>query len=150
MKYSVILLIPSLFFAACGKDDKEPTKTEILTASAWKFESGGIDQDKNGSVDVPFSSGLLPACYFDNTGTFYRDETGISDEGPDKCPNAPQTTPFTWKFSNNETMITIGGAGVLGTGGQFRILELTSTRFGMAKDTSVSGFNMSMIVYLKH
>jgi hypothetical protein len=149
MKYLVFTLTFSFLLTACGKDDKEPTKTEILTSGSWKFDNGGIDQDKNGTVDISFTSGILPACALDNSATFNSDYTGINDEGLLKCGTA-QTTPFNWSFASNETAINISGTGVLGISGQFKILELNATRFGLSKDTTISGFNMSAIVNLKH
>ena len=152
MKYLVFtLMISFLLLPACSKDDKQPTKTEILTNGIWKFDNGGIDQDKNGTVDINFTTAILPACVFDNTVSFSSNGTGVTDEGLNKCnPAGPQTTPFNWNFVSNETAINISGSGLLGISGQFKIVELSDTRFGLSKDTAVSGFNVSMIVNLKH
>src|SRR3954471_12979798 len=104
MKYlAIVLLFGSLL--SCKKKKDEPTKTDLITSSSWQYESGGIDQDRNGTVDFTFeSTGLLQPCILDNKGTFHADGTGVADEGATKCnASAPQTTPFTWSFASNET-----------------------------------------------
>jgi hypothetical protein len=148
MKYLVFTLTISFLLIACGKDDKEPTKTEILTSGSWKFDNGGIDQDRNGTVDISFTS-VLPPCALDNSATFNSDYTGINDEGILKCGTS-QTTPFNWSFASNETAINITGTGLLGISGQFKIAELSATRFGLTRDTTIAGLNMTAIVNLKH
>ena len=160
MKYFYLLLISSMVITACDKDDKnsEPTKTEMLTSQSWKYNDGGVDQDRNGTIDLTFAStGVIQPCMIDNTGTFSPNGTGVADEGPTKCSTtAPQTVPFTWAFVNNETEINLTGPGLFGLGGRFKIRELTSSVFSLSKDTTVTvpGFpvpmNIALIVNLKH
>lgn len=147
-----------LLCLSCNKDDKpkEPTKTELITASTWKYDNGGIDQNRDGTVDFTFeSTGLLQPCSLDNTGTFMSGGTGVTDEGATKCnTTVPQSTPFTWSFTNNETSIKINSGGLLGLGGEFKILTLTAVKLGLSKDTTVNfgGVNMtvSLVANLKH
>ena len=157
MKYIKIFLVPVILFTACNKDEnKGPTKTEMLTSQSWKYDSGGIDQDRNGTVDYPFSTipGLLTPCILDNTGSFSSNGTGVADEGATKCSvSAPQTIPFTWAFQNNETEINVQGPGLFGLGGKFTIKELTATSFSLSKDTTVTTpvtMTVALIVKLKH
>src|SRR6478672_8767305 len=115
MKYlTVVLLFCSLL--SCKKKKEEPTKTQLITSSSWKYDNGGIDQDRNGSVDFTFeSTGLLQPCILDNTGKFNSDGSGLADEGATKCnTTAPQTTAFTWSFQNNETELKLTGSGLFG------------------------------------
>ena len=92
----------------------------------------------------------------DNTGTFNSDGTGTTDEGPTKCdPSIPQTAAFTWQFKNNETEMQVYGSGLFGLGGQFKILELSETKFRLSKDTTltfpgVPSIPVSLLVQLKH
>ncbi len=159
MKYILLAFAICFLIPACKKDKtKDPTKTELITSSSWKYESGGIDQNRDGTVDLTFeSTGYLQPCILDNFGTFNVNGTGVSDEGPTKCTTtAPQTTSFTWNFLSNETMININGSGLFGLGGQFKILELSSTKFRISKDTSFSlipaapPITVGLIVNLKH
>jgi hypothetical protein len=157
MKFFFCALGCLLLFGSCKKDKKqEPTKTDLITSSSWKYESGGIDQDRNGTVDFTFeSTGLLQPCILDNTGTFHADGTGVADEGATKCnASAPQTTPFTWSFASNETLINVNGQALFGLGGQFKVVELTSTRLELSKDTLVNfggvPLTVSLIANLKH
>jgi hypothetical protein len=159
MKYSLLTL--ALFFLiSCGKDKDDdqpaqPTKTDLVTKSAWKYESGGIDQDKNGTVDINFSTlGILQPCILDNTATFTANGSGTTDEGATKCNiAAPQTSPFSWAFASNETAMNISG-NILGLGGQFRVLALTDTKFTLAKDTAITlvgpPMNVALVVNLQH
>jgi hypothetical protein len=150
MKYLSLLTLAALVFAGCDKDDNEPTKTELLTSSAWQYDNGGVDQDRNGTVDVSFA-GVLPACVLDNKATFNANGSGVGDEGSTKCQTTdPQTTPFNWAFTNNEQNIQMNGTGLFGIGGNFKVTALTSSQLGLQKDTTISGFTVSMIVNLKH
>ncbi|MGZ8537021.1 MAG: hypothetical protein ACXWV9_02105 [Flavisolibacter sp.] len=157
MKYILLFLFSGLIIS-CDKEENDPppTKAELLTKSSWKYESGGVDQDKNGTIDLSFAAtGLLQPCILDNTATFTLGGTGVTDEGATKCdPAAPQTTSFSWSFNGSATEIFISG-GLLGLGGQFKITTLTDTRFSLAKDTAISfsgGIpqNISLIVNLQH
>ena len=144
-----------LVFVACNKDDDDKTtqtKTQLLTSGSWKYESGGVDVDRNGSVDITLeSTGAVPPCLLDNIATFSADGSGVNDEGPTKCDNSlPQTAPFNWSFANNETAINLSGTGFAGVTGQFKISTLTTTNFTIAKDTTVLGLPASLIVNLKH
>ncbi len=152
MKYLSLLALAALLFAGCDKDkNNDPTRTELITASAWQYDNGGVDQDRNGTVDISFSSGILPTCVLDNKANFNANGSGVADEGTTKCQASdPQTSPFTWAFTNNEQNIQLNGTGLFGIGGNFKVTALTSTQLGLQKDTTVSGFTVSMIVNLKH
>ena len=154
------LLLSSCLLASCdnGNDDEtDNSKTHHITMATWKYESGGVDQDRNGTTDVSFeSTGLLQSCTLDNTGKFNADGSGVADEGATKCnASLPQTTPFTWSFASNETLLNVGGAGLLGLNGQFKIRELTADKFSLSKDSTVTfpglpPVTVSLIVNLKH
>jgi hypothetical protein len=161
MKY-ILSTVCLCFLFACGKDDNNdppkppaPTKTEMITSSSWKYESGGVDQDKNGTVDITFAAtGLLQPCTLDNTAMFNSGGTGTTDEGLTKCNvNAPQTAPFAWTFANSENSLNIAGS-VVGLGGQFTIQALSATKLTLSKDTTISfggsPANIALIVSLQH
>jgi hypothetical protein len=151
-KFAALLLIAS--FWACSEKEitPAPSNTEMISESSWKYESGGADLDRNGSIDVTFeSTGAIPACRLDNTATFSANGSGIADEGTTKCnASDPQSLPFTWNFSNNETKLNITGPGVFGISGQFNLVALSRTRLTLSKDTTISSVNASVIVNLKH
>jgi hypothetical protein len=160
MKYFACILITAFWLTACDKDDekKEPTKTDLLSSQSWKYDNGGVDQDRNGTIDFTFASlSVLQPCILDNIGTFNANGTGVADEGATKCSTAaPQIIPFTWNFQNSETEINIQGPGLFGLGGKFTVKELSATAFSISKDTTVTlpGFpvpmNIALIVNLKH
>lgn len=152
MRYLPIAFLLCLFFLSCKKSgSNNPTKTELITSAAWKFESAGLDNDHNGTIDVPLTTSILPACVLDNTATFLAGGTGNADEGPTKCtPSAAQTTPFTWSFANNETALNMNGAGLFGLGGQFKVAELSSTKLSLSRDTTIVLISTTLIVNLQH
>lgn len=155
MKYGILTIAACFVFAACSKDKPEntgPTKTELLTSGAWKYESGGADLNKDGTIDLTLETlGLVPACLLDNSATFNADGTGVNDEGATKCdPSLPQTTSFNWSFANNETALNITGSGFAGISGQFKITTLSTTRLTITKDTTVNSIPAALIVNLKH
>jgi hypothetical protein len=135
-------LFSLLVLAACQKDDSSgstpKTKTELITSSSWKYNDAKIDTDNNGTGDQPIPSGFVEACQLDNTITFSSNGSGNIDEGPTKCDDAdPQTLPFTWSFTSNETMINFSSAVFAGIGGDFKIVSLTESELVISQQVSV-------------
>ena len=142
----------ALFLLACQKEDNPtPTKTDHISSSSWKYDGGGVDGDKNGTVDLQFPAGTLDPCRTDNTLKFERNGTGISDEGTAKCNTSdPQSSSFKWNFTSGETALVMSGNIFPLLNGTFRILDLNATTFRLSKDTVLSGQNVAVIVNLKH
>ena len=153
MKFFILTMTVCFVFISCDKDstdDNTPTKTELITRSAWKFEDAGADANKDGTIDISLAS-QLPACLTDNTLSFSAGGGGTVDEGADKCdPSLPQSTPITWSFAGNETLLNLGGGGLLGITGQFKIVTLTEVNLALSKDTTLQGFQSSFVIKLKH
>lgn len=129
-----------LIMVGCGKDDgvKVPSKTDLITKAAWKYDDAGLDRDKNGTIDVPLPV-AIPVCVTDNTLTFAANGTCTVDEGATTCvAGTPQTASITWSFGSNETILNLGGAGVLGISGQMKIVELTDAKLILSKDTTAT------------
>lgn len=150
MKPYLLICCVGFFFFACKKD--EASKKDLITKAPWVYESGGIDLGNDGNVDFTFeSAGVPPACLLDNKGTFNADGSGINDEGTTKCvTSAPQTSPFTWAFVNNETELNISGSGFAGITGTLKLKTLTDAKMSLSKDTMVSGFSATILLNLKH
>jgi hypothetical protein len=142
----------SVMFFACDKEDEpdEPTRTQTITQASWKLDVAGIDQDKDGDIDVTITS-QIPSCMADNTLTLASNGSGTVDEGTVKCnASDPQTSPVTWSFTNNETTLNMNSSFV-GMGGQSKILALTTTSLSLSKDSTLPFFgNVAVIVNLKH
>ncbi|MDQ3278552.1 MAG: hypothetical protein M3Q06_09510 [Bacteroidota bacterium] len=146
------LLALCLFLLSCQKEDKPtPTKTDHISASAWKYDGGGVDGNKDGTIDLTFPPGTLDACRTDNTLKFEKNGTGVTDEGTLKCSTSdPQTSSFTWSFTGGETSLVMGGNIFSLLNGTFKVLDLNATSFRLSKDTVLSGQNVAVIVNLKH
>jgi hypothetical protein len=152
MKYTLLIIALCFSILSCDKDSNSSVnKTEQLTSADWKYENGGIG-DANGNIIIDFSTtGTIPPCSIDNTIRFNSNNSGTISENANVCANATATTPFTWNFSNNETVLNVSAGAVAGIGGSFRIKELSATRLSLLKDTTVSGFGaVTAVVNLKH
>ena len=153
MKYALLLMAVIFSFISCKQDDApdEPTNTEMITSSDWKYENGGVG-DANGNISINFSTlTVIPACAFDNSLRFNSNGQGVAYENQNVCASAPVTSNFNWSFTNNETALNVSGNAVAGLSGNFRIKELTSTRLTLLKDTTVTGFGaVTAIFQLKH
>jgi hypothetical protein len=152
-KFPMLLLI-AVFFLSCDKKEDDPKaedpKTVLITASAWRYENSGVDFPINGTIDAPLPF-PLPPCATDNFLTLSANGTGTIDEGPTKCdPLVPQSTPATWSFASNQTVLNLGGSGFFGITGQFKILELSATKLHLSKDTTAAGLPVAIIIQLKH
>ncbi len=154
-------LLPVLaltLLTACDKKDPDTDtdtpdpKTVLITSGAWKYESSGIDLDRNGVTDGPLPV-ALPACALDNSFTLSANGTGTVDEGAIRCdPALPQTSAATWSFADNQTTLNLNGSGLFGVGGKFKLLELTATKLTLSKDTTPPGIpvTVGLIVQFKH
>jgi hypothetical protein len=152
MKYFIFVSVICLGFLSCKKDSSSsgPSKTELITQSSWKYDDAGADLDKNGTVDFSFTS-QIPACVIDNTLTLQTGGTGTVDEGATKCdPSTPQTAAITWGFTNNETSLNLGGGGLLGISGQFKIVTLDQNNLSLSRDTTYQGAQVAFVLKLKH
>ena len=124
---SLLTYLAAILFilSACQKDNEDPpaqkTKTELISQASWKFSSATVS-----GVDA---SGYLQACQKDNIYTFVAAGTGTIDEGPSKCNSGdPQTSPFTWNFLSNETMIHISTVLFSGGSNDFTLVSLSTTQ----------------------
>lgn len=128
-----------------------PTKTELITTSAWKLEDAGFDQDKNGTIEIS-AMGALWSCQIDNTLSFKTNNSGITDEGATKCnPTDPQTTNFNWSFADAEANINVSGSVLAQINGKSKVVTLTTTNLTLARDTTITGLGSGwVVVKLKH
>jgi len=151
MKNFAILFV--VMITACSEKENTPetSNTDLITAGEWKYENAGMDANRDGNIDLSISAQLQP-CQTDNTLTFSSNGTGMISEGATKCdPNAPQTSPITWSFANNEGTLNLSGGGIIGVSGQFKIVTLDRTTLKLSKDTTVSPFGqIALVVHLKH
>jgi hypothetical protein len=150
----LILFIASLSIISCqksvGGDDIGETKKELLIRSTWKFDNAQIDQNKDGKADFPLPAGTVPACFSDNTISFQANGAGTFSENAVVCPGGTATAPINWSFSNNETVLNISGGGTAGISGRMKILELSSSKLSLSKDTVFLNTSMAFIFNLKH
>jgi hypothetical protein len=155
----LLIAIPVLLISIVSckkKSDDDGSKAAALTEKAWKYKSAGVDLDKNGSIDQSLPSGTMQPCMLDNLYTFKSDNTGTIDEGGTKCNTTdPQTTPFNWNFTDNQTSIFLQSSALFGLGGKFRVITLNSTQFSMAKDTTYTvpgypGLAVAIVINLEH
>lgn len=154
---SIIALVFSLsILVGCEKDESSSstkTKTELITSKPWKYNDAKIDTDNNGTGDVALPAGFVEACQIDNTITFSTGGAGTIDEGATKCDvTDPQSIPFTWMFTSNETIITFSSAVFAGIGGDFKLVSLTETELVISQTVTIppSPFPLSIIASFKH
>ena len=156
-KYALSALAIGFIIYGCKKDDddKDVTKERVqfITSATWKYDTVGIDTNKDGKPDQPLQGVSLEKCDTDNTITFKSDSTGVLSEGATKCNSSdPQNTPFTWYFKEKGTILytpdQIFGNGITG---DFRVGEITTSRLRVIKDITYPLLGTYTIVLdLKH
>ena len=153
MKYRV-LIVPffiALGFAAvlvaCSKSSSDTGgRATLIVKAPWKYDASGVDLNKDGTIDIPDTT--QKPCEIDNTYLFKKDSTGVADEGPTKCNVAdPQTSPFTWKLTTNQTILSVTGSFL---NGDATISSMTDAKIVLFKDTTLSGLNFRYIISFKH
>jgi hypothetical protein len=149
------LIFSAAFFiiSSCSKKNSSSTgetKTQLITASAWKYDTAGVDIDGNGTIDQALPGGTIPSCITDNTLTFTTDSTGIENEGAVKCDTASaQTSTFTWSFNSAQSAIILPDS-VFGLSGTINITSLTASQLHLEQAVTESGITVNVAVYLKH
>lgn len=150
IRIALFALFLPLFWVACSKSSSSDTgssRTALLTTGAWKYDTAGIDLDRNGTIDIGDTT--ITACYKDNTYQFNKDSTGVVNNGTVKCSSSEaQTVAFTWGFTNiNQTAIKSNADSNLAAG--INISSLTADKFVLYKDTTVLGIQIWYILQLK-
>jgi hypothetical protein len=151
-------LILTILWASCTKSHSTETPDPIssgsnstvtlITQTTWRYDTSGIDLNKDGIVDVGNDT-LITPCEKDDIYTFKSDSTGIVDEGATKCdPADPQTLPFSWELTNNQTVLTSNFNPLIAGG--INIFSINSTKWILYKDTTVAGFPVRYLISLKH
>jgi len=144
---SFVVFSISLLFVACSKSDSNnnsKTKTQLITQASWKFSAASVN-----GADV---SSLITPCQKDNILTFSATGgTGTLDEGAMKC-NAgdPQTTPFTWSFTNNETILHVSTIFFTGGSSDFTIVSLTETQLVVSQIVNIAGTMQTAVITFIH
>lgn len=142
-----IALLLLAVLGSCSKDDTpDPvpkTKTELITASTWRFSSASVS-----GTDV---SSSLQTCQKDNILTFVAAGTGTLDEGATKC-NAgdPQTNPFTWNFASNETQLFISTPLFTGGSNTSTIVTLNEAQLVLSQQVTLGGPPQTAIITFVH
>lgn len=139
----------------CSKSNSSSSSSStnadsLIIKAAWKYDTSGIDLDEDGKIDnndIPDT--VLKSCEKDDLFTFYRDSTGLIDEGATKC-NAgdAQTDAMAWEFTNNDKVLSVTSATVLN--GNLNVLNLTTTNMVLYKDTTLLGLSFRYLIALKH
>ncbi len=136
----------------CKKSDSTTTppksKTVLLTQSIWKLQSVSVDLNKDGTGDADATS-YFQSCDLDNTYNFKTDGTGIMDEGATICDSAdPQTQPFTWTFTTNETILS---GNFKFSNGDATLISLNDTNLVVSYDNNFgTPTSYRIIATLKH
>jgi hypothetical protein len=156
----VALVFAGLAAVSCNKDDDDDnnnpppaeTAVDVITAGAWSIDTIGFDTDMNGVIDTEVPGGF-EACEMDNTLTFNKDSTGVFDEAAAKCDAAdPQTIPFQWYFTSNDSIINFQGDLPGELTGDVNVLTLTSSSLVMSKRITITfpaPFDQNLIIALK-
>jgi hypothetical protein len=152
---ALFILLNVVLFTSCEKsnNDDQKTNTELLTASIWLYNDAKIDADNNGTGDFDVPAGYIEDCQKDNTLSFSANGTGVVDEGATKCNTAdPQSVPFTWTFTTNETVLNFSAAVFAGAAGDYKIVSLTETELKLSKIFTIPGSPtpLNIIASFKH
>jgi hypothetical protein len=148
LKISIAMLtLIGLVFAACKKsspNQQEPkSNTELIVEAGWKF-----DNATSNGVDV---SSILQTCEKDNVYTFASAGSGSVDEGATKC-NAgdPQTSPFTWNFATNETVLHVSTSLFPGGSSDFSLVTLSESQLVVSQSVLIGGSSQNVVATFKH
>jgi len=119
----IALLATFAFFTSCSKDKTTTTfttpetNTQKLVGKNWLMSAATINPGFPDGMGGTFTDyyALMDDCDKDDFTNYNANGTYISDEGASICDTtSAQTTPGTWKFTNNETNLLIDDSTSLG------------------------------------
>nr|WKN38276.1 lipocalin family protein [Tunicatimonas sp. TK19036] len=135
----IALAAVAFTWTSCTEDDEQPTgdktKTELLTAHAWKLTALTISPAIDGSTDV-FS---LEPCYKDNSQSFSSNGAFIQNEGSSICSPYGATENGNWSFSSSESILNTTYDKNSGWDSSYNILTLTETTLKYSGVYDISG-----------
>jgi len=121
--FGIALIATLAFFTSCSKDKTTTTttptetNTQKLVGKNWFLSAATINPgfpDGMGGTITDFYA-FMNDCEKDNFTNFNANGTYILDEGVSICDTtSAQTTPGTWKFTNNETKLLMDDSTSLG------------------------------------
>lgn len=117
-----VLAIISAAFFSCSKDNttRQKTKTELIVSGSWRLTAAVM----NGADAMP----LIEDCKKDNLISFMANGNGSIADGASKCNTSdPDSTPFTWTFENNETLLRLSTILITNGSSDLTIDKLTET-----------------------
>jgi Lipocalin-like domain len=126
---------------ACEKNDSDPSRYDLLTASGWKVIDYGVDVNKNGAIESAESD--KDACNNDDGAIFNKDGKFESTIGTIKCDPSETNTIGTWQLQQNDTKISLSESGLTEV---FNIVELSSNRLVM---NVTSGTDIYLFIFGK-
>jgi len=144
LSLTAIIALSFTFLTGCSNDpDPAPkSKTELLSQGTWRFSTA-----TSGGTDI---SGALQACIKDNIYTFVALGTGTMDEGATKCNGGdPQTNPFTWNFTSNETVLHVSTVLFPGGSNDFTVVSISETQLIVSQVITI-GTPQTVIVTFIH
>lgn len=115
----IALIVTFAFFTSCSKDSSTTTEsnTQKLVGKNWFMSAAVINPgfpDGMGGTITDFYA-LMDDCEKDDFTNYNANGTYILNEGLTICDTtSAQTTPGTWKFTNNETKLLIDDSTSLG------------------------------------
>ena len=135
---------------ACNKSSNDgKSRKENLTSGKWYVRASTIHITGFGIDSTQDVFAAMPACQKDNFIQFDSDGTGVSDEGATKCDtSAPQTTPGTWKFIDNDTRLVVAEAGAMPD--TLNVTELNESTLKTTSSYSLLGLTISAIITMGH
>jgi hypothetical protein len=152
LRISSFLAFSFLILTSCDKGDDPPpppaakTKTELLTQSAWKYESSNPDV---------FSAVPGLSCYKDNivtfsaTGSAATNGTATMNEGTTLCTPTPQAN-YTWEFQSNGTVLLLNAPLFPGGSPSFTIVTLSETNLVVSQSVTTPFGAQNVTVTFKH
>jgi hypothetical protein len=118
--FGIALIATFAFFTSCSKDKtttNTETNTQKLVGKNWFMSAAIINPgfpDGMGGTITDFYA-LMDDCEKDDFTNYNANGTYILDEGLSICDTtSAQTTPGTWKFTNNETKLLVDDSTSLG------------------------------------
>ena len=145
-KIATLLLLTTASLTACKKDkdeEKEKSRTDLLTQKAWLYVDYGKDDNKDGILSKDESS--VEQCEVDDSFIFNTDGTLVEHDNTTQCGTSePESKTMKWSFQNNETEI------VLSTGRLLKIKTLNETTLEVTSEEIGFPDEPKIITILKH
>ncbi|HWB93265.1 MAG TPA: hypothetical protein VG605_15490 [Puia sp.] len=138
-KWTILTVIAGILTTSCTQRSVSGKDLDLLTATPWRYEKAGFDND-DGTFNALDPS--IGGNERDNIIIFCKDGTGYSQLSHQGRNGNPDSLPFIWAFQKGDSIIYFQDQ-------YYKVRELSPHRFEIYADEQLGRSNTRYTIILR-